>query len=425
MANDDGEPFDLVVVGGGAAGFYGALMCAEAADRRLRIVILERSRRVLQKVKISGGGRCNVTHDTHDPRWLSTNYPRGEKPLLGPLHRHRPHDVVGWFEGRGVKLKTEADGRMFPTSDDSQTVIDCFRGAARDHGIGIRTRTEVTAVTQASAGFELRVESSGRDGNAAQTLRARSVLLATGGIRTGCGAGLARSLGHTIEPAVPSLFTFQIDSPVLRDLQGVSVDHVRVRVPEAGLDARGPVVITHWGLSGPAVLKLSAWGARALHELDYQFELRVDWLDGVGAEETLKRLPSDPEWGKRQISSRSPFPELPKRLWQRLAESARIPETRTWAECTVEQRTSLVGMLDETRLRVRGQSVNKDEFVTCGGVPTDEVDMRTMESRLTPGLFFAGELLDIDGITGGFNFQSAWTTGWIAGTSIASRSARE
>lgn len=408
------ETWDLIVVGGGAAGFYGAIRCGEATYGQARILILERSSRVLQKVRISGGGRCNVTHDTSELKWLATNYPRGNKALIGPFHRHGPHDVVHWFRERDVSLKTESDGRMFPTTDDSQTVIDCLRKAADDVGVVLHTRKSAELLRRTEDGFEIICRDDSR-------YRAKTVLLATGGTRSGPGAALASSVGHSLEPAVPSLFTFEIDDPRIKDLPGVSLENVATHVVDTDLRADGPLVVTHWGLSGPAILKLSAWGARELHDRDYEFSLEVDWLPGVDLESELKVLGQDKTWTRRQVASRTPFEPLPKRLWQSLVEAAGVPSTTNWAECSKAHRAALVEQLSRARFEVTGQSVNKDEFVTCGGVRTDDVDMRTMESRLCDGLFFAGELLDIDGVTGGFNFQSAWTTGYLAAQAIAER----
>ena len=410
------EEWDVIVIGGGAAGYYGAITAGQQGWGALRVLILERSRKVLQKVKISGGGRCNVTHDTDDPRWMATNYPRGEKPLIGPLHRFGPRDTARWFEGRGVALKAEADGRIFPTTDDSQTIIDCLQGAATEAGVALRTRVGVEAVVNRASddgpGFELVCT----DGS---HLHARRILLATGGTRAGTGASLARTLGHTLQPPVPSLFTFNIADPRLEGLMGLTVEDVSVKVVETGLESRGPTVITHWGLSGPAVLKLSAWGARELHGRDYDFSLEVDWLPGIDAADRLQGLSQDGAWGRRQVATRSPFDPLPKRLWQSLVEGAGLARERTWAQLSKEEQQRLTAQLKEARFAVTDKSLNKDEFVTCGGVSLDEVDMRTMESKRCPGAYFAGELLDVDGVTGGFNFQNAWTTGHLAGTAMA------
>ncbi len=411
---------DAVIVGGGAAGYYGAITCANAirdARRkgRPRVLILERASKVLQKVKVSGGGRCNVTHDCLEPRRMASNYPRGNKALLGPLHHFGVRDTIRWFEGRGVELKTEPDGRMFPTTDDSQTVIDCLMGAADDAGVELRTSSQVDRIRHVG-GDDPRFELALRGG---ERVLARSVLLATGGTRLKSSSEVARLLGHELEPAVPSLFTFRINDPRIKGLQGLSVEHTEVEVLGSQLADAGPLLITHWGMSGPGILKVSAWGARELYALGYAFDIEVDWLPGVDVEGRFHALRD--EWRKRQVASRSPFDQIPKRLWDRLVEAAGIDPDCRWAEFPKAKSRALTSQLKEARFEVKGKSTNKDEFVTCGGVRTDDVDMRTMESRVTPGLYFAGELLDVDGVTGGYNFQNAWTTGYLAGQSMATR----
>ncbi len=399
--------FDVIIVGGGAAGFFAAITCAEQDDD-LRVLLLEKSRRVLQKVKISGGGRCNVTHACFDPREMATHYPRGHKALIGPLHRFGVSDTIQWFADRGVELKTELDGRMFPTTDDSVTIVECLNQAARQAGVQVRTRSGVRSITP---GFQVTLDSG-------DTLSAPVVLLATGGTRLRAGARLAESLGHELSPAVPSLFTFDIDDLRIDGLQGLSVDPARATIPDIDLTHGGPLLITHRGLSGPAILKLSAWGARDLFHRDFRFTVKIDWLPGLDVPAALSDLRQ--QAGARQIASRSPFDAIPKRLWKRLVDAAGIPRVLTWAHLTSDAERALTAQLTASTFDVHGKSTHKDEFVTCGGVPTDQVDMRTMESRLQPGLFFAGELLDIDGITGGFNFQNAWTTGHLAGVAMAS-----
>lgn len=404
--------WDAVIVGGGAAGYFGAITCATRSPAK-RVLIVERSSRVLQKVKISGGGRCNVTHDCLDPKRMAANYPRGNKALIGPLHRFGVRDTLRWFEGRGVQLKTEADGRIFPTTDDSQTVIDCLRDAADEAGVELWTSAAVKTIAPLDgdeARFEIVLHGNKR-------LRAQNVLLATGGTRSKSGAELARSLGHQLVAAVPSLFTFRIDDPRIDGLQGLSVDQVEVRVRGEELADSGPLLITHWGMSGPAILKISAWGARQLHALDYRFDIEVDWTPGVDLEARFHKLRS--QWGKRQVGSRSPIDAVPKRLWERLVSAAGIADAQRWAELPKKQSRALSEQLSRGVFAVDGKSTNKDEFVTCGGVPTDDVDMRTMQSRHTPGVYFAGELLDVDGVTGGYNFQNAWTTGYLAGVAMA------
>ena len=401
----------IAVIGGGAAGFFAAIAGAEK-NPGAEIVVLEKSPHFLAKVKISGGGRCNVTHACFNERDFSTRYPRGECALIAPFKQFSAADTIAWFEARGVKLKTEADGRMFPATDSSQTIIDCLLAAARTAGVKLLPHCGVERFIKTTGGaFELTLSTG-------KTQICDRVLLATGGCRTPALGQLAVSLGHTLEPPVPSLFTFHLAVPWLRELSGVSIDPVELTVPSAKLRERGPLLITHRGLSGPVVLRLSAWGARALHECDYQFPLHVNWLPAWN-EETLgaeldRRRAAQPA---RQVVN-SPIAPLSARLWEQLiAASGLAPETR-WTALARPARHRLIQQLLRTELAVTGKSLNKDEFVTCGGVRLGEVNFKTMESKLCPGLFFAGELLDVDGLTGGFNFQAAWTTGWLAGRAM-------
>jgi predicted Rossmann fold flavoprotein len=403
---------DLVVIGGGAAGFFGAIAAAETAPG-LRILILEKTSGVLGKVRISGGGRCNVTNALREPRELAERYPRGGRSLLGPFHRWGSAETVAWFEARGIKLKTEPDGRMFPVTDDSQTIIDCLTDAARRGGVEVQTRREMSGATLIPGGWEIAMREGG-------PIRTRALLLATGGVRGGIGAEIASQLGHHVEPAAPSLFTFNVSGhPGLEGLSGLSVPSAVVSVPGTKLRETGPVLITHWGLSGPAILRLSAWGARELMGRDYRFEVVIDWT-GLGnpsaIAEDLARARSDHH--RATVAARAQF-GIPARLWQRLLEMAGLPADRRWSHVTREEQIALTRALGGSVYPVSGKSLNKDEFVTCGGVALKEVDFRTLRSRLVPGLYFAGEVLDIDGITGGFNFQAAWTTARIAGESIA------
>jgi predicted Rossmann fold flavoprotein len=402
--------FDLIVVGGGAAGFFSAITCGENSDKS--VLILEKTSTLLQKVRISGGGRCNVTHACFDARELSANYPRGEKSLIGPFHRFAAGDTVEWFEDRGVALKTEDDGRMFPTSDDSQTIVDALLSAAESAGVSIRTGDGVSSISRVSAGFEVTTD-------AGVSYTAAHVLLATGGTRSASGAKLAATLGHGLQPATPSLFTFKIDDERLDGLAGLSVDSADVRIIGSKLQSSGPVLITHWGLSGPGILKISAWGARELAEKSYRFEVSVNWLPGADPAAVIAAQRNAE--GKRQLSSRCPFPEIPKRLWLHLLDAAGIGDTATWAELPKKQAGALARQLTEAVFTVDGKSTNKAEFVTCGGVSLNEINFQTMESKLVPGLYFAGEIIDVDGITGGFNFQNAWTNGFHAGSDIAGR----
>ncbi len=398
------------MIGGGAAGFFAAIAAAEAgAD----VTLLEKSARFLDKVRISGGGRCNVTHACFEPREFMARYPRGGKALLGPFTKFSARDTVAWFEARGVKLKTEADGRMFPTTDSSQTIVDCLMNAAQKAGVKLRLNCAVESVVKNAEGkFELTLAGG-------EKISGDRLLLATGGCRAAAAGQMAVSLGHQIESPVPSLFTFQIESPWLRSLAGVSLELAEVSVPSAKLRERGPLLVTHWGLSGPAVLKISAWGARALHDLNYQFPLLVNWLPESNAEIIVRDFQARRESAGAKLLVNVPLFPLTARLWEQLVLAAGIARDTRWSALTRAQSQALAQQILRSEFSVTGKSLNKDEFVTCGGVKLGEVNFQTMESKLCPGLFFAGELLDIDGVTGGFNFQAAWTTGFIAGRALA------
>jgi predicted Rossmann fold flavoprotein len=401
---------EIVIVGGGAAGFFAAIAAARA-NADCKVSLFERSSQFLSKVRISGGGRCNVTHALLDPRMFTTRYPRGERELISPFHRFSADDTVAWFEARGVRLKREEDGRMFPVTDSSQTIIDCLIKEAKEAGVQLFTRKGVeTARVRVEGGFDLKF-------NDGESIAYDRLLLATGGCRSIGGVELARSLGHTIEPPVPSLFSLHIPGAWLRSLPGVSVNDVQVSVEK--LRERGPLIITHNGISGPAVLRLSAWGARVLHEMNYRFSLRVNWVPEMNEAELRTEFQSRRQTEPTRRVNNSPISALPARLWENLVSNAGIfPET-IWTTLTRAGMNELIQQLRATQLEVDGKSLNKDEFVTCGGVRLREINFKTMESRVTPNLYFAGELLDIDGITGGFNFQAAWTTGWIAGHAMA------
>lgn len=401
----------IVVIGGGPAGFFAAIRAREARPD-IPVVMLESQRAVLRKVRISGGGRCNVTHDLDDTRELSHRYPRGGRELIGPLNRFGPADTVAWFAGRGVRLKTEADGRMFPVTDDSATIIDALLNAAAESGVEVRTRCPVAEVALAGPNFQITLDGG-------EILTADRLLIATGGATGGGGSrgfALAAGLGHTIVEPVPSLFTLKIDDPLLAGLAGLATE-ATVKVGKKRLET-GPVLVTHWGLSGPAVLRLSAWGARELAALDYNFILRVDWCPSLDRNqlEGLLAIWSE-EHGRKQVSQR-PEIGVPRRLWEALLGRLDVPRERRWSELGRKNRLRLLEALKNTELKVVGKSINKEEFVTCGGVSLREVNFKNMESKIVPGLFFAGEVLDIDGITGGFNFQGCWTTGWLAGGSL-------
>jgi len=399
-----------IVIGGGAAGFFAAIA---AAEQGAQVTILEKTSRFLDKVRISGGGRCNVTHARFDPREFASGYPRGAKELLGPFQKFSARDTVAWFESRGVRLKTESDGRMFPATDSSQTIVNCLFDAAEKAGVHFRLNCALESVTKlADKKFQLALAG-------AENIVCETLLLATGGCRAAGAGALAVSLGHTLAPPVPSLFTFQVASPWLRGLAGVSVESAEVSVPGAKLRERGPVLVTHWGLSGPAILKLSAWGARTLHDLNYEFPLLVNWLPELNAERIFQEFQERRAAVGARLLANVPLPPLTARLWEQLVLAAGIPRDTRWSALARPQAQALAQQLTRTELSVTGKSLNRDEFVTCGGVRLAEVNFKTMESKVCPGLFFAGELLDIDGLTGGFNFQAAWTTGFIAGRAMA------
>ncbi|MES2273961.1 MAG: NAD(P)/FAD-dependent oxidoreductase [Chlamydiota bacterium] len=397
---------DCIVIGGGAAGIFGAI-AAKAARPESSVVLLEKSAVLLAKVRISGGGRCNVTHACFDPLILSQNYPRGSKELIGPFHRFQPRDTIHWFESRGVSLKTEADGRIFPVTNQSETIIECLLGEARKLGVEIRLRTRIEKIVKIEGGFEIELKEG-------KTLQCRRLLLATGNSEE--GHLFAEKLGHTIQKGVPSLFTFNIPTSPLKDLSGISIDPVELRIDEGRLVQKGPLLLTHFGFSGPAALKLSAWGARYFHEMNYKVELMVNWLPHLSEEEILaalirfKRI--SPE---KNLSGESLF-GFPKNFWKTFLEILKISQKRIH-DISQKDLRGLAHKLHQDIYLTQGKTVNKEEFVTCGGVTLKEIDFKTMQSKLCPGLFFAGEILDIDGVTGGFNFQNAWTSGYIAGSS--------
>ncbi|MCW5553040.1 MAG: NAD(P)/FAD-dependent oxidoreductase [Verrucomicrobiae bacterium] len=404
----------VIVVGGGAAGFFAAIACAAAAPGK-EVILLERGREFLSKVRISGGGRCNVTHACFDVREFATLFPRGGQALIGPFQRFQARDTVAWFERRGVKLKTEGDGRMFPITDSSQTIIDCLLRAAQSAGVNLRLNTGVEHVNRTADGLELVVN----EGENRTAIRCDRLLLATGGCRAAAAGGLAVSLGHTLVPPVPSLFTFHIEAAWLRELAGISVAEVEATVPATKLRERGALLATHWGLSGPAILRLSAWGARTLHAMNYQFPIHVNWLPQLSAEALAAQFQAQRRAQAAKFIVNTPPASLPARLWEQLAIASGLARDTRWSALARTGQHQFIQQLLRTELQVTGKSLNKDEFVTCGGVRLSEVDFKTMESRVCPGLYFAGELLDIDGLTGGFNFQAAWTTGWIAGQAMA------
>ncbi len=406
---------DVIVIGGGAAGFFSAIACCNT-NPLARVTILEAGRRPLAKVAISGGGRCNLTHHCFEPAKLVQNYPRGSKALRGAFSRFQPQDTVKWFESRGVKLKTEADGRMFPITDDSATIVNCLLTAADQAGVILRTGTVVNSVkkNQENA-FQITLKNGER-------LQCNSVLIATGS--NPLGYRWAKQLGHTIESPVPSLFTFQIKDPRLEGLAGITVENTKVRllcVSKIKLEQTGALLITHWGLSAPAILKLSAWGARFLHDHKYNLPLEINLLPQYN-QQTLKQELNKIKLSipKKKVITYCPL-SLPKRLWQNLVIYVGIKSEKLWSDLSKKELNKLVLELLQGQYQIVGKGVFKEEFVTCGGVNLKEINFKTMESKICTNLYFAGEVLDIDGITGGFNFQSAWTTGWLAGNAIGSR----
>ncbi len=388
---------EIVIMGGGAAGIFAAL-AAKQAHPDASVVVLEKTAVLLSKVKVSGGGRCNVTHACFDPKELIKNYPRGEKELLGPFHRFQPRDTIEWFESRKVKLKTESDGRMFPVTDSSSTIIDCLLSEARKLGVDIRLRQRVEKIEKGTIHL--------KDN---PPLTCSHLILASGSSPEGFTC--AAALGHTIQPPVPSLFTFNVPTSLLKELSGVSVESAAVKV--GPYTQTGPLLITHFGFSGPAILKLSAWGARFLHDKNYRTEFTINWLPKLSQEELFRQLLHLKEQSpQKTLLALNPF-YLPKNLWKEL-----LGIDKTLANLSKKQLQELTQKLHADKYQMEGKTTHKEEFVTCGGVNLKEVDFKTMQSKICPGVYFAGEILDIDGVTGGFNFQNAWTTGYIAGSSI-------
>ena len=394
----------VAVIGGGAAGFFAALSAAQHHPSA-QVVLFEKTAKLLSKVKISGGGRCNVTHHCFSPSALSKHYPRGGKQLKKALGTFQVSDTVAWFESRGVALKTESDGRMFPTTDSSQTIIDCLLHEADQRGVDIRLQSPVRELTSlAQGGFTLNGE------------RFERVVVATGGSPKREGLAWLEALGHTVSDPVPSLFTFNMPGSDITALMGVVVPNALVRIQGTKLAQQGPVLVTHWGMSGPAVLKLSAWGARELAERGYKFSVQVNWI-GIANEAEVNAAIDDamPDIRKKKVANACPF-ELPKKFWAFLLARAEVPADAVWLDLGKKAKNKLVNTLLNDVHEVRGKTTFKEEFVTCGGIALSEVDFNTMQSRVVPGLYFAGEVLDVDGVTGGFNFQAAWTTGFAAGS---------
>ena len=412
----------IAIIGGGAAGYFAAITAAEA-NPSANVTIYEQGKRTLTKVKISGGGRCNVTHNCFDPNELTTRYPRGGHELLGAFHRWQPLDTIDWFAARGVAIKTEPDGRMFPTTDDSQTIIDCFQQAALSAGVQLRKECCIKNINSSHGQFIIYLSDDTHE-------TANKVLVACGSLKASSLTQSLKALGHTIAPLAPSLFAFNLSDKRTQGLSGLAIQNAKVSCVLSSavkasprqaktLPQTGPILITHRGLSGPAILRLSAWHAREIQDENYHFEIQINWLGQLSKDQLyqqFKRLRN----GSTKVKSKV-FEQIPRRFWERLVEFVGIPDHLKWAQLTKDKEASLIQELTSGRYSVQGKTTNKDEFVTCGGVSLNEIDFKTMESRLVPGLHFAGECLDIDGITGGYNFQAAWTGGRLAGLAMANK----
>lgn len=401
----------MAVIGGGAAGFFCAVNAARM-NPGLKVVIIEKTNKLLSKVKISGGGRCNVTHACFEIAEMSKKYPRGQHFVKKTFHQFFTTDTIQWFEERGVQLKAEADGRMFPITDSSQTIIDCLLKEAEKYGVEIMMNAEVKNVVYQKNYFEFKLSGS-------RLLTPDYLCIACGGYPKSNMFNWLLELGHTIEEPVPSLFTFNLPGHPITKLMGISVEKAKIKIERSKLEQEGPLLITHWGLSGPAVLKLSAWGARELKDRNWDFGIKVNWLPAYNEPELQEKIRQLRfEIATQKISGRNPF-RLPQRLWEFLLESSEIIKEMRWADLPAKKSNLLIRNLCNCEFRIKGKTTFKEEFVTAGGIKLNEVDANTMMSKKIPNLFFAGEVLDVDGITGGFNFQHAWTSGWIAAKNIA------
>ena len=393
--------FDIIIVGGGAAGFFTAINIAEK-NPKLKIAILERGKEVLTKVRISGGGRCNVTHACFVPSELVKNYPRGERELRGPFNTFCSGDTIEWFEKRSVELKIEDDGRMFPVSNSSQTIIDCFVSETQKYGIQVLTNHSVQSIFKADDYWKVETNH--------ENFACQKLILTTGSNPKIWE--MLQNMEHSITDAVPSLFTFNIKDKRIKDLMGLSA-FANVKVKNSKLEESGPLLITHWGMSGPGILKLSAWGAIELAAKNYQFAIEINWLNDLATATVLENLKElKLEHAKKAVSKKSPF-DFPNRLWESLVLASEIDAETKWSDLTKNQLQNLANQLTKGEFQVNGKSTFKEEFVTAGGINLKEINFKTMESKLHDNLFFAGEIVNIDAITGGFNFQNAWTSGFV------------
>ncbi|HEX7904469.1 MAG TPA: NAD(P)/FAD-dependent oxidoreductase [Chitinophagaceae bacterium] len=407
----------LVVIGGGAAGFFCAVNAARL-NPSLEVIIVEKSNKLLSKVRISGGGRCNVTHACFDITDMSKKYPRGGNFVKKTFHQFFTTDTIEWFESRGVKLKAEPDGRMFPVTDSSQTIIDCLMKEVNKYRVEIRMNREVQSIhlhpdSNRDSIFHLQCSNG-------ESITADYICIASGGYPKSSMFEWLRKLGHTIEEPVPSLFTFNMPKHPITQLMGVSVEKAEVKITGTKLEQEGPLLITHWGLSGPAVLKLSAWGARILKERNWEFGISVNWLPDFNEQQLSEKFQSLRfELATLKMLNRNPF-GLPQRLWEFLLDHSMVNKEKRWADLPAKEQNKLIRNLCACAFEIKGKTTFKEEFVTAGGIKLNEVDANTMMSKKIANLFFAGEILDVDGVTGGFNFQHAWTSGFIVAKSIAS-----
>lgn len=406
----------VAIIGGGAAGFFAAITCAQN-NPKAQVTIYEKTSKLLAKVKVSGGGRCNVTHACFNNSALSKFYPRGERFLKKAFSQFSTSDTVEWYQSKGVKLKTEEDHRMFPVTNDSQTIIDCLMDEAERLKVIIEQKTSINKIQKIESGFVLHTNE--------ELLEVEKVIIASGGSSKDISYDWLGDLGHRIERPVPSLFTFNMPSEPIKELMGLSVLNAQVKIQGEKLESNGPLLITHWGMSGPAILKLSAWGARILHDKDYHFIIQVNWLGGVNENALREQINEQKEvLAARNIGNRNPL-GFPQRLWDFFIAKVDVDVDKKWRDLSKKDLNRLINTLLNDEYTVQGKTTFKEEFVTCGGVSLDDVSSSTMESKPCPGLFFAGEVMDIDGVTGGFNFQAAWTTGYVAGKSASIQSHQE
>ncbi len=403
--------YHTIIVGGGAAGIFAAINIA-AKNPELKVVVLEKSTKLLSKVKVSGGGRCNVTHACFEPKELVKFYPRGNRELLGPFHQFQPGDTIEWFANKGIELKIEDDGRMFPTTDDSQTIIDCFSRELNRYNIEVKYQSKVETITKVNNEFSVQLEN--------KTLACTNLVIATGGFNKIEGYNFIAELGHSIIPPTPSLFTFNLPGNDILALQGL-VSEVEIKILGSKYEEQGPLLVTHWGVSGPGVLKLSSWGARFLSDKNYEFDFSVNWQPAFD-DDTLKSFFNDcrTQFGAKKVINQFDL-DVPKKLKLYLINKAQITTEMKWADLSKAHLNKLTEVILRDVYHSKGKTTFKQEFVSCGGVKLNEVNFKTMESKVVQNLYLAGEVLDIDALTGGFNFQAAWTGAWIISESIANK----